>query len=525
MAATLGGGVVAALLCVLLGRIAAGFPPEWVESWSAAAPASLRPFLEELAHGFAPDLNQDDMPTAAFLAVQGALWIVMFCTGWQLLRRPDSPVVLVTILGFALLFRLLLLPVQPIHSADAYRYLWDGKSTLAGVNPYLYEPAALVMRERGIDKPTEIDGRFYRGRPWTQSDEQRLDRLAALRDGNPELYERITDANLPSADPPFAQGCFALASRLFGSSTLGFKSVVVFFDLGVIVLLLRLLKRLGLRRSGVIFYAWSPIVLMTFANAGHWDSIPLFVFLGSISLAMRRKTWEGSLVLATAGLGQAGLLAQVPVLFRLSWRHLLAWLFIGLLVAGAFAPFVVWQNAELAPILNGLRWTESQQPALPGVFLAVERLCGAIVPTRADSGLLALVFCGLLFAVFLILRTSRPVPDHRSVLRKSFAVAASLFLLSPAASPGQMVWVIPFLCAFPKPSWLLLMLTIQATYLQFHTDYSGLGSPSAVIPWVHLAVWGSFFLVCLLDPVLVRVLDRPVSAPEPDSDPDPVLPS
>ncbi len=525
MAATLGGGVVAALLCVLLGRIAAGFPVELVESWTAAAPASLRPFVEELAHGFSPDLNQDDMPTAAFLAVQVALWIVMWCTGWQLLRRPDSPAVLVTILGFALIFRLLLIPVEPIHSSNSYRYLWDGKSTLAGINPYLYEPAALMMRERRIDKPVEIDGRFYRGRPWTPSDEHRLNRLASLRDESPELHDRITDGNLPTPHPPFAQGCFALASRLFGDSTAGFKCVVVFFDLGVIVLLLRLLKRLGLRRSGVIFYAWSPIVLITFANAGHWDSIPLFVFLGTISLAMRRKTWAGSVVLATAALGQPGLFAQVPVLFRPSWRHLLAWLFIGLLVAGAFAPFALWQSAELAPILNGLRWTESLEPALPGVFLVVERLCGAIVPTNEDSGFLALVFCALISGVFLIWRTSRPVPDHRSVLRKSFAIAASLFLLSPAASPWQMVWVIPFLCAFPKPSWILLMLTIQATYLQFHTDYGDFGSLAGVIPWVHLAVWGSFFLFCLLDPVLVRVLDRPVSAPEPDSDPDPVLPS
>src|SRR5262245_20761542 len=44
------------------------------------------------------------------------------------------------IVGFAVAFRLLLLPSWPIQEIDFYRYLWDGRVTLAGCNPYHYSP-------------------------------------------------------------------------------------------------------------------------------------------------------------------------------------------------------------------------------------------------------------------------------------------------------------------------------------------------------------------------------------------------
>ncbi|MEK7729943.1 MAG: hypothetical protein AAB354_16160, partial [candidate division KSB1 bacterium] len=47
---------------------------------------------------------------------------------------------MVLILGFAVLFRLLLLPQTPFLSNDIYRYLWDAEVLQHGINPYLYPP-------------------------------------------------------------------------------------------------------------------------------------------------------------------------------------------------------------------------------------------------------------------------------------------------------------------------------------------------------------------------------------------------
>src|SRR5262245_35795101 len=45
-----------------------------------------------------------------------------------------------TILGFAFLFRLTLFWCTPSLSEDIYRYIWDGRVQMAGINPYRYPP-------------------------------------------------------------------------------------------------------------------------------------------------------------------------------------------------------------------------------------------------------------------------------------------------------------------------------------------------------------------------------------------------
>ena len=41
---------------------------------------------------------------------------------------------------FGVFFRLALIPSEPFLSDDIYRYLWDGKVFVAGINPYEYAP-------------------------------------------------------------------------------------------------------------------------------------------------------------------------------------------------------------------------------------------------------------------------------------------------------------------------------------------------------------------------------------------------
>lgn len=44
------------------------------------------------------------------------------------------------VLGFALLFRVVLLWSDPIQEDDFYRYLWNGKVVASGLNPYRFAP-------------------------------------------------------------------------------------------------------------------------------------------------------------------------------------------------------------------------------------------------------------------------------------------------------------------------------------------------------------------------------------------------
>ena len=514
LAATLVGGVVASALCALLAQISSGLPASLVDSLLQSSPEWLQPFVSELANGFFHDLNNDDMPTAAFLVIQAALWFVMFATGWHLLRRPATPAVLVAILVFSLLFRILLIPAAPVHASEFYRYLWDGKTTASGINPYLFEPAALKLRENGIDKPTEIEGKLFQGRAFSGTDAEKLTSLTSLRDQNPVFYDRITEPHLASAYPPLAQGIFGAFVSLFGENVLALKIVITLFDLGVIVLLLRMLRSLGLRRAGVIFYAWSPLVLVSFANSARYEAIPLFLVLCAISLAMHHKLWRSALAIALAGFTKVSALLFVPILCRPTWRNLPIYLLIGLLLAAAILPFGLWQNVGLPRVLESLAATNESHPSLAGVFLVLERLAAVMMPPSNDSTIIAQGSCAILLGLAVLWHGFKPSDDHRAILRKCFWIAGFWFLLSSQAYPWQLIWVVPFLCAFPRPSWLVLTLTIHAFFYLLHTDYGELGE-IAGLPAVNLAIWALFLVMWLMDPLLLRLLDREVSASDP----------
>ena len=121
----------------------------------------------------------DETHLAAFVAslcVAGALWLLAVA----IVRRGRLPPRTIwLVLGVAVAMRLLTLTAPPVLSSDLYRYVWDGRVQLAGINPYRYLPAA--------------------------------DELAFLRDD--AVYPHINRAEYAlSVYPPAAQVIFALAA-------------------------------------------------------------------------------------------------------------------------------------------------------------------------------------------------------------------------------------------------------------------------------------------------------------------------
>ena len=83
------------------------------------------------------------------LCLAGGLWlfaVAIVRSG----RLPPHTIWLV--LGIAVAMRLMTLTAPPILSSDIYRYVWDGRVQLAGINPYRYVPArrsARISARRG----------------------------------------------------------------------------------------------------------------------------------------------------------------------------------------------------------------------------------------------------------------------------------------------------------------------------------------------------------------------------------------
>ncbi len=164
----------------------------------------------------------------------------------------------------AIVARLLLLPMEP--GDDIWRYIWEGRVNLAGLNPYQHAPNS--------------------------------EALAFLRDES--VWPKVGHPTLTAVYPPVMQ-LLLKAITVFGSSVLLFKSVFVLADLGIIYFLQ---KRHGVFHA--MLYAWNPLILYSFAGGGHYDSVFILPIMIAISLADRgqcKAAWYGSALLLGASIG------------------------------------------------------------------------------------------------------------------------------------------------------------------------------------------------------------------------------
>ena len=67
----------------------------------------------------------------------------LFFFAYLLIERLASPFWLLA--GLGIISRLVFLPAIPNLSQDFYRFLWDGRLLLQGINPYLVTPEAYLQ--------------------------------------------------------------------------------------------------------------------------------------------------------------------------------------------------------------------------------------------------------------------------------------------------------------------------------------------------------------------------------------------
>ena len=170
------------------------------------------------------------------------------------------------VVGFAILFRAVLLLSEPIQEVDAYRYVWDGKVIAAGVSPFRYSPDEVMAADAAHP-------------------DDELAALARVRDrshANRRILSRVHFGELTTVYPPVSQTVFAVAALVTPDRTSVqnqlriMKCFIVAFDLGTLWLLMRLLMRVGRPAEWSIVYGWCPLVMKEFANSGHLDSIAVF---------------------------------------------------------------------------------------------------------------------------------------------------------------------------------------------------------------------------------------------------------
>jgi hypothetical protein len=413
-----------------------------------------------LSQSFVYGVERHHRPILLFLSLYACAFLLyafalrsLEHSSWQ---RHDT----VLMLGFALCFRALLLLSNPIQESDFYRYLWDGKVLASGLNPYGVAPAAVLAHE---------------------GDAQAYVQIAASDPTFSLILTRINHPRVPTIYPPVAQGVFALVALVAPGSLLALRLVFLGFDLGICVILLKLLRHLHLSPTWVLAYAWSPPVIKETINSAHYDVVPTFFFLLAVWRLLQNKWTSAHVSLALAILGK---LYPVLLLSFFVWRTKTqgGWSKVvhGIGVLGAvlvlgYAPFLgagsgLWQGA----VTFAAEWQTNS---------LVFPLLLTMVPQRWLANLtVAIVLSGVVFTQI----RGADSNDDSSLLKKMFIVLGVLFLLSPVADPWYFIWLAPFLCVFPSRSWILLSGLLGLYYLSFYFMYQ---HQAELFRWV---VWAEY---------------------------------
>lgn len=172
--------------------------------------------------------------------------------------------------GMAVVFRLIFIPAIPNLSQDFYRFIWDGRLSIQGINPYL--TTVLQYLEAGQDTIVPQAQELYAG----------------MGDLNASHYTNY---------PPVNQLCFAIAGWLANSSILGaaivFRVLIIMADLGIIYFGKKLLERLSLPEYHIFIYALNPFIIIEMTGNLHFEPVMLFFMVWSLYLLHQQK-WIGA---------------------------------------------------------------------------------------------------------------------------------------------------------------------------------------------------------------------------------------
>lgn len=358
---------------------------------------------------------------------------------------------MVTGLGVAVLLRLLMLGTFPSLSDDLYRYIWDGKVTTSGINPYAFPPAA--------------------------------PQLEPLRT---ELWNPINAKDLTTPYPPAAQGLFAATFLVAGESVKAQQFVAVIGDALVIVALVLLLKELGLPRERVLIYALNPLCLMHFAHSAHNDGWLIAPLLFALTMAHARREVAAAASLAAAVLMKFFAGFALPALAG-PWRARHFVVFAALIGVG-FAPFVRTANP-----LRGVLFEAGEARFNDSLYFVFDRAISLLTESArgTTNTVVAAILVSLMAGIWWLARRGLPP------ILGAYALLGTLLLLLPVVEPWYALWVLPFAAVFVATDrreylsvsggWLLFTGLVVLTELTY--AYSG----PAVWPVVRLLEYAPLY--------------------------------
>jgi alpha-1,6-mannosyltransferase len=358
----------------------------------------------------------------AFFALVFLIYLAGVRLAWEGGRRVALAAVLL-----GMLFRLFMLPTDLVLSTDPYRYLWDGRVQLAGINPYRFSP----------DAPE----------------------LAGLRD--PRIHPRINRPWAPTIYPPGAEAVFAALGLIAPDRMWALRVLLIACEVATLLALLTLQRRLGLPEGRIVVYAWAPLAIFEFAQAGHLDAAMIPLVLGALLAAGSGRPSVAGGLLGAATLIKLYPAILLPVLRRRGdWRLPLTFL---ATVTFGYLPYA-WGVGEKVLGFLPAYFARSEEFNIGLRSLLTDGIGLRGTPARlVVSGLLAILLAGVLVAIG---RWRGETLRHLTAAC-GMAIGAYLLLVPSTIHPWYVVWLIPFLVVLTGPGWWYLTAGMALSYVAY----------------------------------------------------------
>ncbi len=196
-----------------------------------------------------------------------------------------------------LIFRAIFIISVPSLSDDFYRYIWDGRLTAGGINPFDLFPAQV------INNPV-------------------LD----IKHINHELFMKLNSSDYYSVFPPVCQFTFWVSAIISdGNLLVGIIVIRLFIlaaEIGIILLLQRMFRIYGFNQKFTAIYFLNPLVVIELAGNLHYEALMIFFVIATVYFMKKNKFIFAGSIFALAISTKILPLLLLPFIFkRIKWNQ------------------------------------------------------------------------------------------------------------------------------------------------------------------------------------------------------------
>ena len=419
-------------------------------------------------------LNKYSNEGALLYIVTFVLLFACYWLGYQIIRGVSRRWFLVIIVGFSVLFNLIMLQMYPADASDVYDYIIRGRMTsVYGLNPL-----------QNVPNDIKQDA-FYAFTSWR---------------------------SVPSAYGPAWEVLAGLASRLANddrtTNVITFKLLAV-IGYGLASLFIGLaLIRIAPRRllGGLYLLMWNPLLIYMTAGIGHHDALVAATIALALYSLTRRWYIAATLALVLGTLLKFIPLMLIPIIAIIALRQLRGWsrlrylilsaILSILLAAAAYAPYWHgWETLRLERrdrMYTGSVATVIRELLLPTLDHKPIQTSPADTPiTNALMANGSLVLFGLFYLWQLVLLWRADEQDTLLPLRIIGRVLLFYLLVVSLWFYGwYLIWILPVAAVLDDAPLraLILRFSYLVTWQSFLYNYLAITTKGTDwLPWLDLA--------------------------------------